>query len=647
MNQRAEDKTGRLARIGALLLIPLTILIGDFEFRWVQEHAREPLVFWPWFLGSVGLSVALWWGLVNLVKGSRLRWIVLPLVVMPLGVLIVASWRFRTLRHYDPAATVVAFLIEEPLYAIELALAGVSPGWLAALVSVPIGWLAAALYGASGGAEAESPSRSRRLVAGAAVLSVPLMVWTTWPSVVENPWTPYPTDIRLLKVGEQGVSFYSQGVSSIMMRPAQRNGVAPVEAQERPSVLLILAESVRNDRTQLWGDPGRQTTPRLAEFSQSRPDEVFAFQQHTANAAATLASGIGLMLGKHYAAPADVLRSAPVVWQYAQAAGMETFLVSAQPWGWANLTGFYIDHQPPDAFWDAEALGLEVVNDAGGDDLQAADKVVELIGDASAKAEPFFGIFQLNATHFPYHALDEVSWPIEGSVDRYDAAMARSDAAVGKVLRALEEKGKLDSTVVIFVSDHAVELNEAKYREGHQALRRDEPAMFQGARVSSCEPVYARTPMLMYVPEKWQKRLGLDGTTLAANTDKLSSHVDILPTVLELWSMPPHVNLDGQSLLVPVPEDRLAYCFTASRVPEVRGVGIHAADRYVYLRKNLSRPHAFDIEGLESFESRRMGEPLEERDGTLIERACRESTAAREVLGELDEKFELAGVPCE
>lgn len=647
MAPRAEEKTGRLARIGALLLIPLTILIGDFEFRWVQEHAREPLVFWPWFLGSVGMSVALWWGLVNLVKGSRLRWILLPLVVVPLGVLIVASWRFRTLRHYDPAATVIAFLLEEPLYALELAMAGISPGWLAALILLPVVWLAAALYGAIDDAEPDTPRRNRRLIAGAAVLAVPLVVWTTWPSVVENPWTPYPTDIRLLKVGEQGASFYAQGVSSIMIRPAERTKVAPAESKERPSVLVILAESVRNDRTQLWGDPGRETTPHMAGFAQSRPDEVFAFQHHTANAAATLASGMGLLLGKQYAAPADVLRGAPVIWQYAQAADMETFLVSAQPWGWANLTGFYIDNQPPDAFWDAEALGLEVVNDAGGDDLEAADKVVELIGEASAKAEPFFGIFQLNATHFPYHALDDVSWPIEGSVDRYDAAMARSDAAVGKVLRALEQKGKLDSTVVIFVSDHAVELNESEYRKGHQALRRDEPAMFQGARVSSCEPVYVRTPMLMYVPKKWQERLGANRDVLAANTDKLSSHVDILPTVLELWSMSPVVEPDGRSLLREVPEDRLAYCFTASRVPEVRGVGIHAADRYVYLRKNLSRPHAFDVEGLESFESRRMGEPLAEGDEALLARACRESSAAREVLGELDEKFGLAGVPCE
>jgi hypothetical protein len=141
--------------------------------------------------------------------------------------------------------------------------------------------------------------------------------------------------------------------------------------------------------------------------------------------------------------------------------------------------------------------------------------------------------------------------------------------------------------------------------------------------------------------------LGVDRDVLAANTGKLSSHVDILPTVLELWSMPPVVEPDGQSLLHPAPDDRLTYCFTASRVPEVRGVGIHAADRYVYLRKNLNRPHAFDVEGLESFESRRMGEPLEARDEALIERACRESSAAREVLGELDEKFGLAGVPCE
>jgi hypothetical protein len=655
-NQPPPTAIARVAQWAAALLIPLSILIGDFEFRWVHEHAREPIVFWQWFLSSVGLSIMLWVGLITLVRHSKLRFVVLPLVVVPAGILIIASWRFRVVRHFDPAATVVAFIFDEPMYVMELASAGFSPGWTAAFILIPLGWLAVALYASSDQVGAQAPSPLTRALAATAVVAVPLSVWLGWPSVIENPWTPYPTDIRLLKIGEQGVGFYRAGASSFMVKPAKRDRVAPVvpkqlaseqvDQRQRPSVLVILGESVRNDRTQLWGTPGRQTTPRLAALERDHPDETFVFQRHTASAAATLAAGMGVLLGKYFSAPDDQLRRAPVIWQYAQAAGMETFLVSSQPWDWANLNGFYVEHQPPDHFYDSTRLGLDVLNDAGGDDLKAADKVVELISEDIPSDQPFMGVFQLNATHFPFHPSQDVSWPIEDTVARYDAALARTDAAIGEVFDALEHTGRLESTVVIFVSDHAIEVAGLGDARDHDSIRSQEPAMFQGARVSSCEPVFVRTPMLIFVPTSVQERFDLDRAQIAGNTRKLTSHVDVLPTVLDLWSIAAQTPLDGQSLLEPIGADRLVYCFPATRVPQLAGVGIQDEDRYVYLRANLSRAHVFDVDQADVFGRRRLGKTLDAGGIKTIEQACQQPTPARGVLERLKAELDLDEVSC-
>ncbi|MGM0557705.1 MAG: sulfatase-like hydrolase/transferase [Myxococcota bacterium] len=637
-----RDKlVSRMAEFAALLLIPISILLGDFQFRWIQESAREPIAFAGWFSLSVLLSVVLWWSIVTVARGSKHRAWFLPATILPLGILVVASWRFRTVRHFDPAATVVAFILEEPMYSLELATGGVAPGWLAAIVLLPLIWLALGLYHASH----EPPSPRTRWTAGGCLIAVPFIVWLGFPSVVENPWTPYPTDIRTLKVGEQGVRYYSQGVSSMKVIPTERTEPADVEASDGPSVLLVLGESVRNDRTNPWGEPGRATTPRLQQLADERPDETFAFQRHDASTAATFGSGVGILMGKYFSAGTDVLRRAPVVWQYADAAGYETFLVSAQPWSWANLREFYVQNQPPDHFWDARELGLASVNDAGGDDIEAAAKVVELL-EGLEPSQPFMGVFQLNASHFPYHSLPDVAWPLDSPIDRYDASLARSDAAFGRVVDALERTGRLDSTVIVFVSDHAIEMTTAEHRAEHAHMRATDPALFHGARVSSCEPVFVRTPLMLFVPEDVQSKHGLDRQTLQANTDRLTSHVDILATLLDLWDLAPAEPIDGSSLLEPIPNDRLVYCFTGTRVQSVSGIGIHGSDRYVYLRANLRRPYTYDTVGGADFHRRRLGGTMTARDEALIEQACADSSDARRVLDGLSGAFDLDSLPC-
>jgi hypothetical protein len=631
MRERLEQILSGTARWGAAALVPLMILIGDSEIRWVDEHAVEPLVFWPWFGASVLLSVAFWCALAVLVRGLRRRALVLAPVALAAALAVISAWRFRLVRHFDPSAKVVAFVLEEPVYALDLARAGVAPAWLGLLGLLAGAWFGLLWY-ASGG---EPVTPKMRAIAGAVLVAVPLSVGLFFPSSVQNPWMPYVGDIRLVKVFEQGVKFRLQGAGSVVFESAERDDVEPVDDAERPSVLLILAESLRNDRTSVWGDPPHDTMPRLQTFVDQRPDQAFVFEDHTANSAATLKSGMAILLGKYQAAPAEVLRTMPTVWQYAEAAGMQSFVVSAQSWDWSNLQDFYVTNQPPDYFFDARSLGLEVNNDSGGDDIEAAEKVVELLDDELDDERPFFGLFQLNVTHYPFLPADDVAWSTDNSRGRYDASIVRSDAAVGMVLDALADSGRLEDTVIVYISDHGIELHSEADRHHHSSIRSEEPSMFHGARVASCEPVFVRTPLLIYVPERWQRALSVDPRTLRANTRRLTSHVDVLATILDVWSMPPGDELDGVSLLEPVDPDRLVYCFTPRRIPELTGLAVRERRRLVYARQNLSRPHAWPTDEAEVFERRSLGLPLDDADEALIERAAGERQARR-ILEELD-----------
>jgi hypothetical protein len=56
--------------------------------------------------------------------------------------------------------------------------------------------------------------------------------------------------------------------------------------------------------------------------------------------------------------------------------------------------------------------------------------------------------------------------PSHGRLDRYDSALSHVDQNIGTILKALEEKGFLDETLIIITSDHGELFNEHQLLEG-------------------------------------------------------------------------------------------------------------------------------------------------------------------------------------
>ncbi len=102
----------------------------------------------------------------------------------------------------------------------------------------------------------------------------------------------------------------------------------------------------------------------------------------------------------------------------------------------------------------------------------------------------------------------------------YYTSVRRADDAVGAILRALEESGQKDSTIVMFLSDHGMPLPFAKTQLYHHSTR---------------------TPWIIRWP----------GVTKAdsVNDSHMISAVDLLPTVLDMAVLKKPGALDGQSFV--------------------------------------------------------------------------------------------------
>ena len=101
----------------------------------------------------------------------------------------------------------------------------------------------------------------------------------------------------------------------------------------------------------------------------------------------------------------------------------------------------------------------------------------------------------------------------------YYAATSYVDSNVGQLLKALEESGQAENTIVVFWSDHGYHLGENDHWTKVMARELD-----------------AQVPLLLYVPGKAPGR-----------TSAIVEYTDLYPTLVELCKLPTVDELDGIS----------------------------------------------------------------------------------------------------
>ncbi|MBU2950954.1 sulfatase-like hydrolase/transferase [Tamlana agarivorans] len=180
-------------------------------------------------------------------------------------------------------------------------------------------------------------------------------------------------------------------------------------------------------------------------------------------------------------------------------------------------------------------------------DSKIADSAVAYI--KRNKNKPFFlnvWIHESHTAHAPSHKAKKL-WENETDAQRkiYGAVISDGDLKVGKVLKALDDAGIADNTIVVFSSDNGPErtsTNKGRENKWGSYYSIGETAGFRGRKRSLYEGG-VRVPFIVRWPGHTPKGINNRSTVISA--------VDLLPTFCEAAgvTVPESAACDGESLL--------------------------------------------------------------------------------------------------
>ena len=165
-----------------------------------------------------------------------------------------------------------------------------------------------------------------------------------------------------------------------------------------------------------------------------------------------------------------------------------------------------------------------------------ADRITDqAINFVQTTQQPFFAMLSFNTPHGPFQApadkfakykaqgLSDLDASIYGMVENIDDNIAR-------VIDALEQQGKRDNTIILFLSDNgpAFVAGQKRYNLG---LKGHKGVVDEGG---------VRSPLIINWP---------NGQLGAATVNKITQHIDVLPTLLSLLDIEHDPSLfDGKDL---------------------------------------------------------------------------------------------------
>ncbi|PWB76775.1 MAG: hypothetical protein C3F15_04560 [Holophagae bacterium] len=308
-------------------------------------------------------------------------------------------------------------------------------------------------------------------------------------------------------------------------------------------VVLVTLDTLRRDRLPIYGYP-LDTAPNLSALARSSVvfDNALAASVRTTPSHASMLTGVtpfdhGVLLNK-----GRLNDGVPTLAEILKSRGCRTagFVSSVTL---SRRTGL--------------ERGFEVYDDdVGATQERPAPETLARAREwlsAIPAAEPVFLFVHFFEPHYPYsppadcarrflpageapapspsfpelHAMRARGFTrpeIEVLKARYDGEVCAVDRAVGEVLRLLRERGSLERTLLLVVADHGETLDDRVWMFDHGAQLYDEQA---------------RVPLLVRFPNAAH-----GGDRVAAAV----THVDLLPTVLDVLGFKPQLAPGGVSL---------------------------------------------------------------------------------------------------
>lgn len=429
--------------------------------------------------------------------------------------------------------------------------------------------------------------------------------------------------------------------------------LAPADGPQPPNVVLIVADTLRADRTSLYGHD-RDTTPNLNRWAAERGqifENVVAAAPWTLPSHASLFTGLNaLRHGANYQYPAD-----DRLMMLAEVLRAQGYTTAAFTGGGYLSPGFGLT-QGFDRFqrWRHPRFSDDPLR-LGSDIEPGVDAALRWIEDTPNR--PFFLFFHTYEVHAPFHRRqpwyedytagqdtegyhfspapeapsEENHWLSQAVMEEqlsggprvpldpdnqpfveaiYDSGINKMDREIGRLLDRLKAFGLEKNTLVVFTSDHGEGLGGKHEKVGHHYLY----------------DYNVLVPLVVSLP---------GGAPPARRIGGQVGQVDIMPTILEALGLRPDRNMDGESLMPLLSAKTVGSANAGSRVVESFagstqfGFSLRFADRWKWIAQQhvlaplRARHELFDLQD-DPLESRNMAaleaERAEDFEGELHRR---------------------------
>ncbi|AOP34663.1 sulfatase [Leptospira tipperaryensis] len=578
-------------KIVSIFILPSIILLTDLVIRWKIVSQMERLQ-WSYYLLSFFYSVLIY-SLILLILNlllsfSKMRFYWALLVYASLGytICIVGSYGYYLYSGIMPNFFVFSYIFQEPFNSWTIFKGGLTIWSLIGFVFLFL-LLLVTLKTAS-----SFPKPSRFLKSRMVSLSLVILLLAAF---FHNN-TRFNDQIYVSDTNS--ISFINRNLYNIVT--GDRLGSAGLQSRNKPlikpssnpakmNILIVLSESLRRKSMGLYGYE-RDTTPFLNRWSKNPGGgTVVVFKNAFSNSSSTLISVPSLLSGVSPIQPVSLTHSAPLFWEYGQAAGLSTFYISSHSFRWNNFSGFF-KNAGIDFLWNKEISGHSVFNDIGIDDRKTVEEFEHHVKGLKEKNQHFAGVLHLNTNHFPYIIPEEsIVFPIgKDAYAPYDNSVRYLDDLLQSVFRFLQQEDLAKDTLVIFTSDHGEGIFEHDYI-GH---------------IESNHIETVAIPMLFYVPDSLKKTVPLD--RLKKNVERNVSNTDLIPTVADILGISNQSEvkgylsrLEGKSLFSNLSDDRRIFIANNNETSLYRvGMSYIQGNLHYMLRLNAFPPdeEAYDIQ---------------------------------------------------
>ncbi len=349
-----------------------------------------------------------------------------------------------------------------------------------------------------------------------------------------------------------------------------------IEKKEKApfNVLVILCESLRKRSMSVYGNKV-STTPQLKKFMAQFPKETFLFQNPFTVSTTTMLAVPATLSGIGPYQDSTLLYAHPLIWDYAKQFNYKRFFISSHTLEWYRFADFY-KNDSLDTWWNHDNSGHPYFNDLGIRDGLSIKKTISTL--ESLKGQPFVGVIQLNTTHYPYKVPTKYNRWNSTYRDTYHNSVYYQDAILGELLDYLKETHKLENTVILLTSDHGESLME------HHNIGHVESNYYETIAI----------PLLAYIPQKFLKEE--QRKKINQNLTKITSNIDIVPTLLDLWNIQDKKtwkrysdSLTGFSLLGEIPMNRNIITLNNNQIASFNtGLSVINSRFHFLLRTNLA-----------------------------------------------------------